>query len=232
MLSNAPDVCLAILEPSPSPTGVLIRFSVFCGFQADRVSATRPFVAKLHSTSVTRQATFGKVIQGSAVGGQPKWSSCVQPKIAPSAFRAKAAAVPPLTAVCGRSPAAPPPPAFSRRHNRRSGMLLAVRSRSRPGRSGLQAAAANHCRTRCAARWKTRRHRLRGVRIHVGLQAERIGAIAARPATISIVPRSLPGGDDGDSGYSATNWRNRATAARPSAQPAFDRSTCSISRQP
>jgi hypothetical protein len=33
------------------------------------------------------------VIQGSVVGGQPKWSSSVEPKIAPSAFQARIAAV-------------------------------------------------------------------------------------------------------------------------------------------
>lgn len=42
----------------------------------------------------------GKVIQGSFVGGQLKWSSSVQPKIATSPFQAKTAG-PPATAFGG-----------------------------------------------------------------------------------------------------------------------------------
>lgn len=50
----------------------------------------------------------GKVIQGSFVGGQPRWSFSVQPKMASSWLQTKTMAPPP-TAFEGRSPSAPPP---------------------------------------------------------------------------------------------------------------------------
>jgi hypothetical protein len=57
---------------------------------------------------------IGKVIQGSFLGGHPKWSPVVQPKIAPSSFHAKTMAPPP-TAYAGRLPGAPPPVSPARR---------------------------------------------------------------------------------------------------------------------
>jgi hypothetical protein len=65
-----------------------------------------------------------KVIQGSFLGGQPKWSSSIQGKILLSSIQAKRAAGPPAPAFAGGSPnrpafsahaPGPPAPAFADR---------------------------------------------------------------------------------------------------------------------
>jgi ribosomal protein S18 acetylase RimI-like enzyme len=127
-----------------------------------------------------------KVIQASFLGGQPKLAS-IQPKLAAPPIQAKQAARPPATAFTARPPAppapafapGPPAPAFGPRPE-------AVQ---RHGAGGAFAVEAGQLGL-AAGRGKPLPETVRGkmeaalgadfsnVRVHVGPQAERIGAIA------------------------------------------------------
>jgi hypothetical protein len=127
----------------------------------------------------------GKVIQGSFVGGQPRWSPSIQAKIAPSSFQPKIVA-PPHTAFAGPrtgAPAAPaarpstPPgaaqPAALQRHA--AGGAFAVGAGALGIASGGGRPLPNAVRGKMEAALGAD---FSNVRVHVGPQAERIGAIA------------------------------------------------------
>jgi hypothetical protein len=143
----------------------------------------------------------GKVIQGSFLTGQPRWSPSVQPKIAPSSFPAKTVAPPP-TAFAARPPGAPPP-AFVARRPGPAPTVVAVRPTQPPApaqavqptavqRHGAGGAFAVEARQvglvsnggsplPDAVRGKMEAALgadFSNVRVHVGPQADRIGAIA------------------------------------------------------
>lgn len=135
----------------------------------------------------------GKVIQGSFLGGQPRWASSVWPKVALSLVQAKTAG-PPATAFAG-PPTGAPPPAFAARRPGPSPTGFAVRltdplaAVQRHGAGGafavetgplglvngggrpLPEAVRGKMEAALGADFSA-------VRVHVGPQAERIGAIA------------------------------------------------------
>jgi hypothetical protein len=112
-------------------------------------SPTRP---REGSVSERERIMTAKVIQGLFPGGLPKLATSVQPKMMSPPIQAKSAARPPATSFAGR----PPGP-----------LGLA----SSGGRRPLPEAVRGKMEAAFGADFS-------GVRVHVGPQAERIGAIA------------------------------------------------------
>jgi Domain of unknown function (DUF4157) len=134
-----------------------------------------------------------KVIQGSFLSGRPKLPPPIPARLPPPPIQARTAARPP----------GPPRPEFGGAawssgaglrgpsagaadcrllpgdQVRCSGTAPVGRLRSRPGRLGSPREAAGQYPKPCAARWKPHSGaNFADVRVHVGPQAERIGAIA------------------------------------------------------
>jgi len=131
----------------------------------------------------------GKVIQGFFLGGQPKLAS-VQPRIAaPPPIQAKIAAPAPATAFAGRPPR-PPTPAFAARPSGPPAPAFAARSGAVQRHGAGNAFAVDAGALGLASGGRPLPEAVRGkmeaalgadfsnVRVHVGPQAERIGAIA------------------------------------------------------
>jgi ribosomal protein S18 acetylase RimI-like enzyme len=131
-----------------------------------------------------------KVIQGSFLNGSPKWSMSVQPKIVEPSIETRRVTIPATSGFVGRRPGAPPSafsaiqpgppaPAFAprraavQRHG--SGGAFAVEAGSLGLASGggkpLPAPVRGKMEAALGADFSN-------VRVHVGPQAERIGAIA------------------------------------------------------
>ena len=123
-----------------------------------------------------------KVIQGSFLTGQPRWSPSVQPKNAPSPFHPKTVAPPP-TVFGPRPPQSPAPahaaqPTASQRHA--AGGAFAVEA----GPLGLVSGSGKPLPDAVRGKMENALGAdFSGVRVHVGPQAERIGAIAFTTGT-------------------------------------------------
>jgi hypothetical protein len=146
----------------------------------------------LHGRGITVQRECGmtaKVIQGSFLGGQPKVAATVQPRNPPPLIQAKTAVSPPGPAFAGRS--GPPTPAFSARPPGPPAPAFAGRSGEvqRHGGGGAFAVEAGQLGL-ASGGGRPLPEAVRGkmeaalgadfsaVRVHVGPQATRIGAIA------------------------------------------------------
>ena len=130
-----------------------------------------------------------RVIQGSFSGGQPKLAS-VQLRVAPPPIQAKLAARPPAPAFAGRPPG-PPSPAFAARPPGPTAPAFAARPGAvqwqgvggafavEAGALGLAAGGGRPLPEALQGRMEAAlRADFSAVRVHVGPQAERIGAIA------------------------------------------------------
>jgi len=180
----------------------------------------------------------GKVIQGSFIGGQPRWSPSVQPTIAPSAFPARTAVPPPPTAFAaprtgappafgGRQPSIPPTafaarpsgpptpahaaqPSALQRHP--AGGAFAVEAGALGIASGggkpLPDAVRGKMETALGADFS-------GARIHVGRRPNVSARSPSPPATISTSPLAATSRRRSkDSSYLGTNWRMSCSSVR------------------
>ena len=119
----------------------------------------------------------GKMIQGSFLTGQPRWSPSVQPKIALSSFQAKTVAPPPTVFAPRPSQSAAPARAAQPTALQRHGASGAFAVEA--GALGIASSGGKPLPDTVRGKMETALGAdFSGVRVHVGPQAERIGAIA------------------------------------------------------